>query len=460
MKSLFSRLFALLLSASLLLNGCTYHGKIRHGIYKHNDFSDKINARVMVVSDRYYPATIALDSSAKFTFDLRDGLAVTVADALATLFTDVSVDEYKNRKNYDYIVEVDYKGEVKAGGLIIKFNNVLKPHYTAAPLISTQLSLTVRNPHTGYAVARYTDITHDVMPTDLNDLGLFLSGWAAVLTVGILTPLYYQVWGDKIRNELEDGVKRILARHIMPDMEEDRINFSADHATEKTNIRVDGRFVPFMRATVYIYNDDGSLGSGFLVSPDGYIVTNRHMVKKNRDVAVMLYDERNLLDKTNAADMSDHKLSANKVRFGKVLKTNKRRDLALVKIEGENYPYLELDTDRNHYVTGTPVAAIGAPQGIEWTVTRGIIGAARNHDGVDVIQTDAAINGGNSGGPLINLDTGRVVGVNSFGRAPVTVGDLRSGTESLSFAISAFEVQRTLGLKQPVNADDFPNPAD
>ncbi len=153
-------------------------------------------------------------------------------------------------------------------------------------------------------------------------------------------------------------------------------------------------------------------------------------------------------------------LSANKVRFGKVLKSNKRRDLALVKIEGENFPYLELDTDRSHYVTGTPVAAIGAPQGIEWSVTRGIIGAARNHNGRYVIQTDAAINGGNSGGPLINLNTGRVVGVNSFGRSPVNVNDLQSGTESLGFAISAFEVQRTLGLTQPVREDDFPNPAD
>ena len=210
-----------------------------------------------------------------------------------------------------------------------------------------------------------------------------------------------------------------------------------------------------------LFRSDDGLGSGFFISPDGYIVTNAHVVGKNRDVGVILYDNRNVMDKTKPTDDPKTDTIRNKVAFARVLKVNKKRDLALLKMEGENYPWLEMETNRKAYATGRKVVAIGAPRGIEWTTTEGIISALHDDNGRDTIQTDAAINGGNSGGPLIDLQTGKVIGVNSWMQiSNPDIVSLRRGTHGLNFAISAFEVQRTLGVKQPIDADNFPHPTD
>lgn len=443
------------------LSGCTYHGKIKRGIYHHNDFKEKINARVMVVSDKYYPVTMTIDSFGQFTYYMSDGLPVAVADALANLFTEVDVDTYEHRKDYDFIAEIDYKAHIHIGPSEWIYEDVMLPYYTIEPVLISTLKLTLRNPKTGYAVARYSHETHNIVPTARNTWSLWFSHVGTVLTLGLLAPLDIQLFGSKMRKTIERGIDRSLHGYIMKDMEEDRVNFTMQHETEKTNTRVDGRFIPFMQATVYIMAGEGSIGSGFFISPDGYIITNRHVVDKNRDVGVILYDQRQIMDKTDPTSFSDEKIVRNKVRFARVLKVNKKRDLALLKVEGENFPWLELETDRQAYTTGRKVVAIGAPRAIEWSVAEGIISAARDNNGVDTLQTDAAINGGNSGGPLIDLETGKVVGVNSWGQIsdPDTVS-LQRGTHGLNFAISSFEVARTLGVTQPMDPDNFPHPAD
>ncbi len=447
----------LLLSSALFFQACTYHGAIRHGIYKnHKDFQDKINARVMVVSDKYYDNQIYLDNDHIFTFRLNDGLPVAVADALGTLFTEVEVNNYQARKNYDYIVEVDFKSQVDMGLAKYRRKGVLAPSYTFDPVLASFLLLTVRNPHTEYAVARYYDVSYDLLPSFRSDPVLLFTRFFSMISLGLLFPLDTQTYGSKVRKKIEQVIENALSEKIMPAMQEDRLNFTKEHSTEKTNIRVDGKFVPFMQATVFIKSTTGS-GSGFFISHDGYIITNAHVVEDEKDVAVVLYDERDLLDKTEPLSMPQNDLLKKKVRLGKVIKRNKQRDLALVKVEGENFPYLQLETDRNEYVTGTKVVAIGAPKNIEWSVTEGIIGAVRNDDGRDVIQTDAAINSGNSGGPLISLKSGKVLGVNSYKKRALSLDDV---TENIAFSISAFEVERTLGITYPINPDDFPFPAD
>ena len=102
------KFLSFLLSSVLFLQACSYHGAIRHGLYKkHKDFQNKIDARVMVVSDKYYEIYIYLDNDHIYTFRLNDGLPVVVADALATLFTEVEVNKYEFRNNYDYVVELE-----------------------------------------------------------------------------------------------------------------------------------------------------------------------------------------------------------------------------------------------------------------------------------------------------------------------------------------------------------------
>jgi serine protease Do len=138
-----------------------------------------------------------------------------------------------------------------------------------------------------------------------------------------------------------------------------------------------------------------ALGSGFIISSDGYILTNNHMVGDAEKVEIELTDDR--------------KFTA------KIVGTDPVSDVAVVKIDAENLPHLELG-DSDTLEVGEWVLAIGNPLGLSHTVTAGIVSAKGRSVGLadieNFIQTDAAINRGNSGGPLINLD-GKVVGINT-----------------------------------------------
>jgi len=148
-------------------------------------------------------------------------------------------------------------------------------------------------------------------------------------------------------------------------------------------------------------------GSGFIITSDGYVLTNNHVVGEADKIQVRLADGREFAAK----------------RIG----TDPQSDVAVIKIEAANLPTLPLgDSDRLN--VGEWVLAIGNPFGLSHTVTAGIISAkGRNRMGLaeyeDFLQTDAAINPGNSGGPLINLD-GEVVGINTaiFSRTGGSLG--------------------------------------
>ena len=139
-----------------------------------------------------------------------------------------------------------------------------------------------------------------------------------------------------------------------------------------------------------------SLGSGFIVSPDGYILTNNHVVEKADEVTVTLLDKEELK--------------------AKVVGTDPKTDIALIKIDAKRkLTYVELG-DSDKLDVGEWVVAIGNPFGLGHTVTAGIVSAKGRIIGSgpydDFIQTDASINPGNSGGPLFNLK-GEVVGINT-----------------------------------------------
>jgi serine protease Do len=137
-------------------------------------------------------------------------------------------------------------------------------------------------------------------------------------------------------------------------------------------------------------------GSGFIVTPDGYILTNNHVVKDANKITVKLSDNRELP--------------------AKVVGTDPETDVAVIKINAKDLPTVELG-DSDKLKVGEWVLAIGNPFGLSHTVTAGIVSAkGRSRIGLaeyeDFIQTDAAINFGNSGGPLINID-GKVIGMNT-----------------------------------------------
>ncbi|MDX5373142.1 MAG: DegQ family serine endoprotease [Pseudomonadaceae bacterium] len=154
-----------------------------------------------------------------------------------------------------------------------------------------------------------------------------------------------------------------------------------------------------------------SLGSGFIISEDGYVLTNNHVVADADEIIVRLSDRSELEAKLIGADP--------------------RTDVALLKVEGKNLPTVKLGSS-DELKVGEWVLAIGSPFGFDHSVTAGIVSAKGrslpNENYVPFIQTDVAINPGNSGGPLFNLD-GEVVGINSqiFTRS--------GGFMGLSFAI-------------------------
>jgi serine protease Do len=156
-------------------------------------------------------------------------------------------------------------------------------------------------------------------------------------------------------------------------------------------------------------------GSGFIVSADGYILTNHHVVARAESLKVVLNDGREL--------------------DAKVIGSDELTDVAVIKIEASSLPYTTF-ANSDSLEVGEWVVAIGSPFGLENSVTAGIV-SAKGRSGIrlpqgdayqDFIQTDAAVNPGNSGGPLINLDS-QVVGINSaiYSRA--------GGYQGISFAI-------------------------
>lgn len=158
------------------------------------------------------------------------------------------------------------------------------------------------------------------------------------------------------------------------------------------------------------------VGSGFIISNDGYVLTNAHVVEGADEVIVTMTDRREFK--------------------AKVLGTDKRSDVALLKVDGARLPYLTVG-DSGKIRVGEWVIAIGSPFNLENTVTAGIISAKSRDTGeyLPLIQSDVAVNPGNSGGPLINM-RGEVIGINS------QIATLSGAYNGISFAVPIDEVMR------------------
>jgi serine protease Do len=167
-----------------------------------------------------------------------------------------------------------------------------------------------------------------------------------------------------------------------------------------------------------------STGSGIILTPDGYIVTNNHVVQGARKIEVVLHA-------TNPVQARQSRMEA------KLIGTDAKTDLAVIKIDRTNLKVLEL-ADSNKLKQGQLVMAFGNPLGLEGSMSTGVVSSAsrrlRSEDTAVYVQTDAPINPGNSGGPLVDID-GRVVGVNTF------IYTQSGGSEGLGFAIPSNAVR-------------------
>jgi serine protease Do len=201
--------------------------------------------------------------------------------------------------------------------------------------------------------------------------------------------------------------------------------------------------------------EQGYIGSGFMLSPDGYLMTNAHVVEGADEVTVTLTDKR------------EYK--------ARIIGSDARTDVALLKIDATGLPFVKIG-DVNRLKVGEWVIAIGSPFGLESTVTAGIVSAKQRETGdyLQLLQTDVAINPGNSGGPLINM-RGEVVGINSQILSPsgasagislaipideaIRVSDqlrlsghVTRGRIGVQIGAVSKQVAETLGLGKPIGA--------
>ncbi len=170
-----------------------------------------------------------------------------------------------------------------------------------------------------------------------------------------------------------------------------------------------------------------AIGSGVIVDPEGYIMTNAHVVEGAQRVRVVLPVP------PSQSPLEIASVGKRQIVDAKVVGMHKESDLALLKVEGHHLPTLPLGT-RRPVQPGELVFAIGSPEGLQSSVTMGVVSSVWRQPDPDkpmvYIQTDAPINPGNSGGPLVDLD-GYVVGLNTF------ILSQGGGSEGLGFAIPA-----------------------
>ncbi len=203
-----------------------------------------------------------------------------------------------------------------------------------------------------------------------------------------------------VKNEAGNG---IAPQFNLPDIPEDSPFYDFFRKFFEEMPQNQGSPEPFRKRS--------SLGSGFILSKDGYVITNNHVVENADEIIVRLNDRREF--------------------EAELVGRDKKSDIAVLKIDGNHLPVVKIgDSDRMK--VGEWVLAIGSPFGFDHSVTAGIVSAIGrslpNENYVPFIQTDVAINPGNSGGPLFNLD-GEVIGVNS------QIYSRTGGFMGLSFAV-------------------------
>ena len=392
-------LIAAAIAAAIALNGCAWRGDISQNFYPIMAAEYRQELSVGII-DRYPPKPISYGMSVNYKLDLSN-YKYAVARELENHFTNVLILDSPAQKPCDlYVVpklnlEILQQMNICRGTLGLEFytpDNKLLTRIETAVLSNAAPSSTLYN------------------KTVLNQAML-----------GMMSSSIIEDYGKLITNVSEIAITELLQQAGLK-MHNDPFLTTFDKSTavpvdQDSHLKVDSAYAKYLNATVTVITPEG-FGSGFFIDNQGKLLTNQHVVKSwPRSVIVM----------------SD----GTKVR-AEVLKTDARRDLALLKIEsGKPQTFLTLGQERDFKV-GAEVIAIGSPRGLDKSVTRGIISQSRSlAHGVKYVQTDAAINSGNSGGPLIDKASGAVVGVNTLSY---------KYSEGLNFAVSVDEVRAFLGM--------------
>jgi serine protease Do len=239
--------------------------------------------------------------------------------------------------------------------------------------------------------------------------------WLGLACIVLSQPLYGQDQSPAILKEYDQAIDRVAERAMESVVEIEVTGYGVPE-----NDKDQGQQQP------QALERQRSIGSGVIVDPDGYIITNNHVVAGALRIRVIIAPATVEIESGNTRLNNPQRIYE-----AKLIGSTRYADLALIKIEEKGLPHIPLP-EQFHFRLGQTVVAIGAPEGLDHTVTKGIISAVGRQPEVDrpmvYVQTDAPINPGNSGGPLIDRD-GNLVGINTF------IVSSGGGSEGLGFAI-------------------------
>lgn len=400
---LYSR--ALLFIAFLLLVACSYNGKVVP------------NQTLATLDSKQSPHVLMIDGTAltgkevnikpddiSLTVEYGDALLESLQRDLKTAYKDVFVIKAVNQiRKHDFLVRIDSAIDSSCG----------------APGCSLNSRASFRLHDSSGNLLLHENLADDfkwVKPAGVKALNA-LTGLTLFVTAPVTVPVAVNMEGEALKELVAESNERVAARIANAIA----VTYGARPADKGQNalgsssvLKIQSPLDNLLDGVVVVKTQKG-FGSGFLVSSSGFIVTNAHVVGDDKAVTIQFRDA-----KTIAGIVVDRDVSA---------------DLALVKSDLQAASKLLLGKLAASGI-GTNVIAIGTPKGLDWSVSKGIVSAVREKEGVVLLQTDAAINAGNSGGPLINIDRNEVVGVITFALKDATV-------EGLNFAVSAEQILKS-----------------
>ena len=424
--------FISIMTILLIAGGCTYSGTLDKDFYKPSDRleydREKIPLRIAVVNGQELKQMTFAASNGGHGVEipLGDSICRAVQSELAGIFVKSGVVE--DTKDGDFDLYVYPKVEWIETGRDWRTGRLW---YTA------KFDATVRSERYNYTVSKFAATKKIAYVPPGEAVGAqILTGASMGLLAPVTVPVTTQAVGARAKELIgqtisafvkkfgdslaESGQAQDFALLLKQGVTPASIDSPSAEPASMAPVkpapykRPKSKYDAFLDAVVTIETAEAG-GSGFFVTGDGLIVTNEHVIHNEKTVTVRTRDGG--------------------INLGQVVAKSIAKDLALVRVPGGHRAYLRL-SNGEHAGIGNDVIAIGTPVGLDWSVSRGIISAVRIDGSRRLVQTDAAVNHGNSGGPLIELTSGYVVGVN-------TIGIRKDVAEGLNFAVSSQDVQIT-----------------
>jgi S1-C subfamily serine protease len=420
-----------LIALAGLIGGCTYNGKLDQSFHTPTPRQSLEGGRVPLSIAVVHGAAlqrsyfVAAANGYAVNIPLGEPLAAALQAELAGIFAKSGIVEDAGKADYDLYVYPE-----------VKWIEVYRDRTIGHLRYKAWFGATIRSGRYKYAVSDFeTTRTVDYTPPGEAVGAQVLTGASLFLLAPLTVPLTTQAVGGRAKELIGETITEmvhafgdtlaksgrvrdyaaLLQRGAEPGAPVPAVTMSAA-ANLPPAKRAGSKYDAFLDSVVTI-RTAGGMGSGFFVSADGLAVTNAHVVEDETSVAVLTRDGG--------------------ISMGQVLARDAAKDLALIRVSGGRRTYLRL-SDGAHAGIGNEVIAIGTPEGLDGSVARGIVSAVRRFADARLIQTDTAINHGNSGGPLIDLASGLVIGVN-------TLGFRKDVAEGLNFAVASEEVLALFG---------------